>query len=182
MDHPPGRTSGRGPYGDGLNEDVWSRLVEIVSAANRGDADAHFLAISKWPEELPLVGHQRAAVYLLYLLYRQVRINLGGRRPTPEDLHDLTGTVYPRFREILTADALLLEEAFRAVFELPPLRVTLKPGERVALSSAALGVLMVDPAREMGEMRPGLASWLRRNQEKFRAEGLLDDPSGAERP
>jgi len=181
MDHSPGRISGRGPYRDRLNEEVWSRLVEIVSAANRGDADAHFSAISKWPEELSLVGHQRAAVYLLYLLYRQVKTTIG-RAPTQADLHELTSTVYPRFREILTADELLLEETFRAVFEFPPLRVTLKPGERVALSSVALGVLMVDPAREMEAMRPGMAGWLSRNQEKFRAEGMLDDPSGAERP
>jgi hypothetical protein len=36
MDRPTGHVSGRGPYRDGLNEDVWNRLAEIVTAATLG--------------------------------------------------------------------------------------------------------------------------------------------------
>jgi hypothetical protein len=169
-------------HNDGVNDDAWRRLSQIVIAANRGDADAHALAIMRWPAEVPLAVQQRVGVYLLYLLYRQVKVILG-RQPTAEDLHELTGDIYPKFSEILSkADEILLEETLRRVFELPPLRAPLKPGDFGVFSSVALGVLMTNPEVDLETMLPGLASWLHRNQEKFRAEGLLDDSSESGRP
>jgi hypothetical protein len=98
-----------------------------------------------------------------------------GRSATPKDLHELTVSAYPRFREILHADEVHLEETFRRAVELPPLRASLTPGEFFAFSSAALGVLLVNPAVELNAMRPGLASWLKENSERFHAEGLMDE-------
>jgi hypothetical protein len=181
VDSSPDRDSAAAPHGDGVNDDVWRRLCEIVSAANRGDAKAHVLAFTTWPSELPLASQQRAGAYLLYLLYRQTKVILG-RTPNPQDLHELAAGAYPRFHEVLIADEVQLEETFRTAFEFPPLRAPLSPAEFAVFSSVALGVLLTDPAAELEAMRPGMAAWLRRNQERFRAEGLLDDPSGAEHP
>ena len=174
MESSPDGGSGAVPLHDGVNDEVWRRLGEIVSAAHRGDARTHVLAFATWPGELPLASQQRAGAYLLYLLYRQVKLTLV-RPPTPEDLDELTIGAYPRFREILLAEEVQLEETFRRVFEFPPLRAPLKPGDFAVFSSVALGVLQANPQEELEAMRPGLASWLRRNQERFRAEGLLDD-------
>lgn len=165
------------PHHDGVNEDAWGRLSEIVSAANRGDGKAHTLAILRWPGEVPLAIQQRVGVYLLYLLWRQVKTLLRPT-PTPEDLHELAVSAYPRFREILTASEAQLEEVLRRSFEFPPLHASLAPGDFGVFSSVALGVLLAHPEQELEAMRPGLASWLRRNKERFRAEGLLEDPSG----
>jgi hypothetical protein len=179
----PDSSHGAIPQHDGVNDDAWRRLREVVSAANRGDADAHALAILKWPSDVPLVTQQRIGAYLLYLLWRQVKVTLG-RMPTPEDLHELTDRVYPKFREILSrADKILLEETFRRVFEFRPLlEAPLRPGDFGVFSSVALGVLLTNPAAELEAMRPGLAAWLRRNQARFRAEGLPYDDADAERP
>jgi hypothetical protein len=160
---------------------VSRRLLEIVSAANRGDARAHFLELVTWARDVPLPSQQRAGGYLLYPLWRRVKVFLG-RRPSPEDLHELTGTTYPRFSEIVRANEVQLEETFRRVFEFPPRLAAPTPGEFAVFSSVALGVLLASPQEELEAMRPGPASWLRRNQEQFRAEGLLDDETGAKRP
>jgi hypothetical protein len=61
----PGSGADAASHGDGVNDDVWDRLQEIVNAANRGEADAHYLPVSNWPGELPLASQQRAGVYLL---------------------------------------------------------------------------------------------------------------------
>jgi hypothetical protein len=174
VENSPDSGPGTVPHRDGVNDEVWRRLREIVSAANRGNAKTHVLAFATWPVDLPLAGQQRAGAYLLYLLYRQVKLTVG-RPPTPEDLHELTVSAYPRFREILLAEEAQLEETFRRVFEFPPLRAPLKPGDFAVFSSVALGVLQANPQEELEVMRPGLASWLRRNQERFRAGGLPDD-------
>lgn len=170
------------PFGpDGLNDELWDRLRQIISSANRGDADAHALAILRWPEEVSLAGQQHAGAYLLYLMYRKVKLTLG-RAPTPDDLRELTVSAYPRFREILRADEVQLEDTFRRAFELPLLGARLTPGEFFVFSSVALGTLLVSPADELDAMRPGLASWLHLNRDKFRAEGLLDDLPGEQGP
>ena len=181
MESSLGRDSAARPRGDGVNDEVWRRLREIVSAANRGDSRAHVLAFTTWPSELPLASQQRAGAYLLYLLYRQVKVILG-RTPSPEDLHKLAASNYPRFHEVLVADEGQLEETFRRAFEFRPLRAPLTPAEFAVFSSVALGVLLANPEQDLEAMRPGLAAWLRRNQERFRAEGLMDDGSGAVRP
>jgi hypothetical protein len=179
MESPEGRGRESVRASDGVNEDVWCRLREMIGAANRGDADAHFLAIRNWPREVPAAAQQRIGVYLRYLLYRKVKAILG-RTPGGGDLHELALSSYPRFREMLHADEAQLEETLRKAFEFPPLRAPLQPGEFVVFGSVVLGVLMVNPKEELQGMRPGLAVWLRRNQEQFRGEGLLDD--AAERP
>jgi|SRR5450755_3821041 hypothetical protein len=75
-----------------------------------------------------------------------------------------------------------LEDTLRRAFERPATGVPLSAGEFMALSSAALGVLLREPRDELEAMRPALASWLRRNRERFRAEGLPDDKDGAKSP
>ncbi len=51
----------------------------------------------------------------------------------------------------------------------------------MVFGSVALGTLLVNPDDDLKTMRPGLASWMRRNHERFRAEGLLEDRPRSER-
>ncbi len=111
--------AGKPSEDDGVNNDLWARLRTVVSSASRGDADSHSLELMRWPTEVSLAGQQHAGVYLLYLLYRTVKTALG-KSPTPADLHELTITVYPRFRKVIRADDVQLEDTFRRAFELPP--------------------------------------------------------------
>jgi hypothetical protein len=168
-------SSGGAQSEDGLSDDLWRRLCEVVRSASRCDADGHALKLLQWRSSIGLVGQQHISAYLLYLLYRAVKTTLG-KAPTPADLKELSGSVYPRFREIIRASEIQLEDTFRQVFEFPLLSPPLKPGEFVVFGSAALGILLVNPADELEAMRPGLASWLRRNRERFKAEGLSDLP------
>jgi hypothetical protein len=156
-----------------LNDDLWVRLRAVVAAASRGDSDAHALELLRWRNEVSLASQQHAGVYLLYLLYRAVK-DMIGKSPTSVDLHEIAVSAYPRFREILRAEEAQLEDTFRRAFDLP-LRGPLKPGEFVVFSSAALGVLLMSPDEDLERMRPGLASWLDRNRDRFRAEGLTED-------
>jgi hypothetical protein len=162
--------------GDGLDGELWARLHTVVTSANRGDTDSHALELLRWRDEVPLASQQYAGIYLLYLLYRAVKDTLG-RSPNQSDLHELTTSAYPRFREIMRAEEGQLEDTFRRAFDLPPLRPPLTAGEFVVFSSVALGVLLVNPDNDLEVMRPGLASWLQRNHARIRAEGLLDDRS-----
>lgn len=156
---------------DGLDEDVWARLVEIVTAANRGDADAHAVAVLAFAKRVPLPGHRQAGAYLLYLLYHQVKA-VFGRVPREEGLHDLAVSTYPRVREVVVTNETLLEETFRRALQLPASRVPLTIGEFMLFGSAALGVLLRDPLGELEKMRPGLAVWMWRIREAFPGVGV----------
>lgn len=160
-----------GSQHEGLDENVWGRLVEIVAAASRGDADGHALAVLTFSKRVPLAGHQQAGAYLTYLLYHQMRKALG-RVPTGEDVPDLTLSTYPKFREVVVADEAMLEEAFRKALQLPPLRTALTAGEFMLLSSAALGAMLVDPIAGLDALRPGLALWIWRMRDAFPDAGI----------
>jgi hypothetical protein len=159
---------------DGLDGALWARLHTVVTSANRGDADSHALELLRWRDEVPLVSQQYAGVYLLYLLYRAVKETIA-RPPNQSDLRELAASTYPRFREIMRADEVQLEDTFRRAFDLPPLRPPLTAAEFVLFSSVALGVLLLNPDKDLEVMRPGLVSWLDRNRARIRAAGLVDD-------
>jgi hypothetical protein len=161
---------------DGINEEAWLRLCEAVIAAHRFDGLGHAQALLRWRREVALPIQQRAGAYLLYLLWRHIKTLLG-RKPSPEDLRELAISIYPRFRDQLRGSEIQLDAVLRRAFgyTLPAAQVT--PGEFMVFGSVALGLLLAEPQRELDLMRPGMASWWHKNKDRFREEGLLDDPS-----
>jgi hypothetical protein len=160
---------------DGIDPDVWDHLTTVVTAAARGDAGAYFSEIEGWPRTFPLPGQRRMGVYLMYALSFQVRVLLQRNQPTADDLRQTALGAHPRVLLVLErAPAADLEETLRLAFELPPRGTGVTPGQFGALAGAILGVLMSDAASDLAAIRPRLASWWRRNQESFRAQGLLD--------
>lgn len=175
MTEPSGTGFRNGASDDGIEPDVWARLVAIVSAAAGGDADAYAQEILTWRDEFPVAGQHRMGVYLMYAISYQVKLRLRNNKPSGEELRETTVTVLPRVLQILDrATASQLEETLRVAFDMPFDGTGVTPGEFLVFAGAILGVLMSDPDAELATIRPRLAIWWRRHQEKFRAQGLLD--------
>jgi hypothetical protein len=158
---------------DGLKEDAWRHLVEVVSTVSHGDVDGHAQALMSWQGEVPLAAQQHAGVYLLYLLFHTVKTIIW-TEPTPTDLHVLAMSNFAKFHKFVRAERVQLEDTYRRAFGLPMLRPPLSPAEFVILGTVALGILLPDPVNDLESMRPALSEWMNRNREKFRSEGLLE--------
>jgi len=163
------------PTGDGLNDKIWSVLRGFIAVAGRGDAAGVRSAIPRLERDLPNDG--QAATYIWYLLRYRV-IEILQRKPTPEDLHELAITTWPRFGEVVQGDERLVEDILRSVFKHPPIQEEITGAKLIVLGSAALGVLLDDPLAYLDAIRPHLAEWWRRNLEDFRRQGIV----GAQRP
>jgi hypothetical protein len=165
--------------GDGLDDANWEILCDAIAAAHRGDTAAAHAATRRLDTDVPVDG--QAGTYLWYLLRYRVT-EIFGHRPTQEDLRELTAISYPKFSRVIRGDSRLLWNTLRTVFKLAPDEEKVTAGQLVVAGSVALGVLLDDPQAQMDAMRPHLADWWRRSLESFRAQGILEDRSGAERP
>jgi hypothetical protein len=161
-------------YEDELDATKWEILCEGVVASHDGDAAAAHAATRRLSAHVPF--DSQISMYLWYLLRYRVAEMVGGR-PSAEDLKDISAQAYPRFSVIIRGDDSVLEKVLRTVFKLASKDEELASGLFFVTGMAALGVLLNDPATEMEAMRPHLADWWRRNLEKFRAQGILDDRS-----
>lgn len=155
---------------DGLKEDARRRLVEVVSAASRGDVNGHARALMSWQGEVPLAGQQHAGAYLLYLLFRTVKTIIG-TQPMPTDLHVLAMSNFADFHKFVRAERVQPEDTYRRAFSLPMLRPPLTPAEFVIFGAVALGILLPDPVNDLESMRPALSAWLNRNRESSGRKG-----------
>ena len=154
-----------GQAGDGLDTANWELLCEIVTAAHQGDAESHVAALLRLERDVP--ADAKAGAYLWYLLRYRVAALLG-RRPRPEDLHELAQRYAPKFAELIRGGQAELEDTLLTVFDFTTHGRKVKGGKAIIVGSAALGVLLDDVEVELAEMRPHLAEWWRRNEEKFR--------------
>jgi hypothetical protein len=157
-------------FGDGLDQGVWQMICDILAAAHQGDADAFIRATEQLTQTQPLAGQRLAGAYLLYLLQYRV-IDILGRRPTLEDLQQLARRASPKYGRLLRVEASLPEDTLRTTFKLASPEREVKGGRFAVSSSATLGVLLDDPQPDLEVMRPHLAEWWRRNEEKFRDLG-----------
>jgi len=151
-------------FDDGLDVANWSLLREIVIAAQKGDAEGHATALLRLERDLPV--DIKAGAYLWYLLRYRVAV-LVGRRPGPEDLHDLAQRFAPSFARLIRDSQSELEETLLTVFNFATRGEPIKGGRAIVVGSAALGVLLDDAETELAEMRPHLADWWRRNASEF---------------
>jgi hypothetical protein len=165
------------PNGDGLDDHVWQILKEAVAAAHRGDVRAAHMATRRFGTDLPVDG--RPGTYLWWLLRLRVA-QLLGRRPTPDDLYQIAQGARERFAVVIR-DAGVLEDVLLTVWHLAPPERKIKGGRFLVASTAALGILLDDPAVDLEAARPDLSAWWRKNLDKFRAQGILDDRSGGAR-
>jgi hypothetical protein len=162
--------AGSGKSGDALDKVAWEVLSGVVAAASTGDANAHAEVFRRWPADVPGEG-RRASVYLWFLLRYRVAEVLG-RRPAPEDLHELAVRVYPRFARLTRQDEGRLEATFRTVFDSAESPDHLRGSMFLILGTAALGALLDDAEPELAVMRPHLAEWWQRNADEFRDRGV----------
>lgn len=151
---------------DGLDQDVWQMIYDILVAAHHGDADAFIRATERLTQTLPLEGQRLAGAYLLYLLQYRV-IDILGRRPTREDLQELAGRASPKYARLLRVEANLLEDTLLTTFKLASPETEVKDGRFAVSSSATLGILLDNPQADLKTMRPHLAEWWCRTAEKF---------------
>jgi hypothetical protein len=157
--------------GDELDEDIWHRLSVIFAAAHRGDPDQLADLWLKLEREVSEKGRDQAAVYLRFLLEYRV-IEILGRRPTVEDLHELSISTYTRYRQVIREDEEVLEDLLGTVFKFLPPERYVKGARFMVLASAAVGVLLDDPASQLDAIRPPLARWYRRHENKLRELGM----------
>lgn len=165
--------SRHGLGGDGLDDAVWQILNEAVIAAHRGDVRAAHMATRRFDTDLPIDG--RPGTYLWWLLRHRVA-QLLGRRPSPDDLHEIAGGAQERFGVVIR-DADVLEDVLLTVWKLAPPEREVKAGRFLVAGTAALGVLLDDPAVDLEAARPDLSAWWRKNLDKFRAQGILENRS-----
>ena len=168
----PGPEQGDGA-GARIDEDVWDRLARIIRAAHERDREVFAALGRSFATEVELRGHQRAGLYVWYLLRNALGGKVGGRMPTDAELARMSHDYAGRFSAVVDADRPLLEDIFRKVFERPPLTKKISPGELAVLGLAALGVLYEDPDAELSRMKPHLTSWWQKHAETFHSEGLL---------
>jgi hypothetical protein len=121
---------------DGLDDVNWDLLRQSVIAANSGDAEAHVAALQRLEHEAPVDA--KAGAYLWYLLRYRIAVLLG-RRPHPQDLHDLAGRYYPEFSKLIRGDRSRFEDTLLTVFEFAPVDRKVRGGMAVVMGSAALG-------------------------------------------
>jgi hypothetical protein len=157
--------------GDGLDQDVWQMIYDILVAAHQGDAGAFIHATERLTQTLPLEGQRLAGAYFLYLLQYRV-IDILGRRPTREDLRELAGRASPKYARLLRVEASLFEDTLLTTFKLASPKTEVKSGRFAVSSSATLGVLLDNPQVNLKVMRPHLAEWWCRNAEKFQDLGV----------
>jgi hypothetical protein len=160
---------------DGIDEDVWSRLVGIVSAAFGSDAASYTASILRWADDFPVAGQRRMGAYLMYLLGYRVKELLRQNKPSDDDLRAVARAAHSDVLQILDkVTAEQLEATVLIAFDRPTLDAGISPAEFIVFAGATLGILLDDPSSDLPYMRPRLANWWKRHHENFRAQGLFD--------
>jgi len=160
-----------GVISDGLDRGVWLAIYDILVAAHKEDPDTFIQATERLTKTLSLKMQRLVGAYLFYLLKYRV-IDILGRKPTREDLHELAGLASLKYARLLQVEDSLLEETLLTTFKLVPPETEVKGGRFAVSSSATLGILLDDPQADLEVMRPHLAKWWNRNAKKFRDLGV----------
>jgi len=157
-----------------LDDEVWRRLDTALSAVCRRDKEGFVSEVNTWPTELLLAGQQRSSMYLWFLLNYRIQEVLQ-RKPSPSDLNGLGLATLSKVRDILTnVNESKLEEVYRVVFEIAPLKSGLDNGEFSAVGLVALRVLLTEPTEQLAAMRREMTDWWGRNYRRFQKLGLVE--------
>jgi hypothetical protein len=177
--HSSAAPSAGGPaHGDGLDDEIWTRLSAILAAGNRGDADR---LASLWLSlERQVSDHQRdlAGVYVWYLLEYRV-LHILRHRATPDDLQDLASRNYPKFARLIKENEISLYDTLCTVFRFAPPERQIGGTRLFVSGSAAVSVLLDNPPDELPAIRPHLANWYHRHAGKLQELGMTAPPRSA---
>jgi hypothetical protein len=153
-----GRGERRLDPSDGLDEEVWQRLADVIAAANRGDDNTFLKLLKRFDAGWSDKTRDEASIYLFYLVKYRV-VEMLARRPAAEDLHELAVRTYDKYAKVVREPPGTLEDTLRAVFKMPPDGAQ-QAGARLFVSgAAAAGVLFNDPSADLAVIRPHLAEW-----------------------
>jgi hypothetical protein len=147
---------------DGLNEEVWRRLSEVITVAHRGDGNAFLKLLKRFDVGWSDSARDEASSYLFYLVkYRVVEIL--ARRPMAADLHEVAVMNYDSYAKVVREPVATLEDTLRAVFALPSVGPQQSSARLFVSSVAAAGVLFKEPPADLDAIRPHLAKWSARS-------------------
>jgi len=163
-----------------INEAKWAGLCDIVIAASRQDANAARAAIHRLADLMPNDPPDwEAGVYLLKILQYRV-VEILGQWPSADDLHTLAARFNPKFRRLIAKEDTLLEDTLRSVCGMTPIVREVIGATRMACGSAALGVMLNRPRKQLASMKPFVSEWVAANFDEMRADGSI--PADARLP
>jgi hypothetical protein len=156
---------------------VWSRLGHAITLAHGGHAEVFVPEAMSWADEMPLVAQQRAGLYVYALLNFQIQQILR-RKPTAPDLQILARQIERPFTRILDrASSRQIEETPRRAFEMRPLDRQPAGGEFLLFGITVLGILLDDPNEQLQRIRPHIAEWWPRSQDRFPEQARSPPPA-----
>ena len=157
--------------GDEIDRHAWRLACAIATAASQGDPDGFYRALGSVQKILPDGSpSERWLFYYEWWMLRYKLFETLGVDPTTEAVHGLAESCYPRYAQLMTSGQGRLESAFRASLEMKPIPSEDKmlPGEFAVVGGAALGLLLREPQPELDSMRPILAGYVAKHEQKIR--------------
>ena len=146
------------PSADGLDDEVWQRLVDLMSAANEGDTRA-WLAMGKHFDDGLSDDRKRESNLYVWFILRFRVIELVQRRLTAGDLNAMALRAFPKYTKILRLPVIFLEDTLRTSFRMPSIGEQPTDNYLFLSAIAAAGVLLEDPAADLVSIRPRVARW-----------------------
>jgi hypothetical protein len=92
-----------------------------------------------------------------------------GQSVRESQIRSLAESVHPEGRRLVRGGVDLFEQAFRDAIGRRGPNDTLKGAQLDFVAAAALGVLMINPERELAKLRPHLENYCREYAAEFRA-------------
>lgn len=149
-----------------VDEPAWQLLAVAVSAAHRGDPGAFASTTVDLTRVLDLERQRVAGLYVVYLLRYALANAVGGHRPEGHELTRLASEHRDGFVSLLQrAEPDLLERTLLTAYKLVPAKEEVEGALFSLAATAALGILLKDPASDLNTMRPHLTAWLDRHRE-----------------
>lgn len=142
-------------------------------AAYSGDRGAFKGEIGRWASSSSLGEQHRIGLYLFAAVKYMVKLFVRGD-PSAADLKILAARCFPDVQIVLTAHPMAVEDAVRAVFDMPSIRRKLRPGERLVLNAAITRSLLNLLGAEPGEIREWVAEWWGVNRRVINDLGVQD--------
>jgi hypothetical protein len=143
----------------------------LASTMRRGDPAVARRVFRRFPDDR--INGRRYYLFLDILLGMAVKERLG-EPPIRENVDRLATEIYPAWSKIVRFDRQTLRDMMLTACEL------LEPAEQITdrrvsgSASAALGVLLHNPRRDLQRLRPHLAAYLKENEAEARQHGFID--------
>jgi hypothetical protein len=151
-----------------LDEQAWTLVTAVVSAAHRSDANAFASTTTELTRVLDLERQRVVGLYVVYLLRYTLADIVGGRAPSADELTRLAREHGQAFDALLPrAEPRLLERTLLTAYKLIPARDEIDGALFSVSAAAATGILVKDPADDLNAIRPHLIEWCERHRGDF---------------